>query len=129
MVKQRRNYPEREAPKAFFEQFDEQHPCLILDRDELMALKAEKLLPLKTYVYLAFLIDKANVKAKVVQTQAFCAKWGISKQDFLIAIAQLEKKGLIQAGINSFMNEVKTPQEKRQDVINSMKEAASGTKH
>lgn len=79
----------------------------LLDKQELKALRMDGLLPLKTYVYMALMIDNPG-GAEQIDMKAFCMKWGVPAYEFLQAIGQLGRKGLVNI----------RPQDLKADVLN-----------
>ena len=68
--------------------------CYSLDMPELKALRMDGLLPIKTYVFLALIIDNP-AGLKKIDMGLFCSRWGIPSYEVLQAIGQLARKGLI----------------------------------
>lgn len=100
-----------EAPKA-----------VIVDRAELMGLKAEGLVSLRTYVYLAMRIDGVSTDMKTLNLTQFAARWCIQREDCITAIAQLAKKGIVAMDVKQLMTAAYTHDERLQ----AMERSANG---
>ncbi len=73
-----------------------QQPHIVLDRNELMGLKAEGLIPLRGYIYCALRIDGLTNQIKPLKMFEFCQRWGLTETDVIAAIANLGKKGIVK---------------------------------
>jgi|GEM_PF-3816419 len=91
-----------------------------IDRAELFALRDDKLLPLRTFIYFALRLDypKGGISNKV-ELAEFCNRWRISQYDFLSATASLGKKGIVHIKTQSL--EIETPS--RSDRIAKLEQA------
>ena len=85
---------------------------LVIDRVELVGLKTEGLLSMRSYVYLALRLDGIEKQLHKINTRSFCQKWGVSKTDYLIAIASLNKKGVIDMKLPDISARAYSHQEK-----------------
>jgi len=67
----------------------------LIDRDELLRLKEEKLIQDKLFVYLALKLsyDRSELS---IDIPWFCDQWDLKEEVFATAIAQLHKKGALQ---------------------------------
>ncbi|MGL5061897.1 MAG: hypothetical protein ACRC62_18155 [Microcoleus sp.] len=75
-------------------------PHIVLDRNELMGLKAEGLIPLRGYIYCALRIDGLTRQIKPLKMFDFCQRWGLTETDVIAAIANLGKKGIVKIKVN-----------------------------
>lgn len=67
----------------------------LIDREELLRLKEEKLIAPKLYVYIALKLSYTQSNPSV-DIESFCESWEISETEFATAIAQLQKKKALQ---------------------------------
>lgn len=94
-------------------------PCYELDMPELKALRMDGLLPVKTYVFLALMIDNP-LGLKSIDMQSFCQRWGIPAYEMLQAIGQLAKKGLINLKPQDIAAEIVTRSQRIENLENSI---------
>ena len=66
-----------------------------LDKEDLRTLKKHKLISLETYVYLAVKIDYGDNGSVNIHIESFCDKWKLKEYEVNLAIATLQKKGLM----------------------------------
>lgn len=70
--------------------------ALVIDREELLGLKADGLLPVRTYIYLALRLDYPNgAPRNGIDVYEFCTSWAVNQGDLLAAIGRLSKKGIV----------------------------------
>lgn len=69
---------------------------VVVDRDELLGLKIEGLVSLRTYIYFALRIDGISTSLQSLNMPGFCDRWGVSEVDVISAIASLSKKGIVK---------------------------------
>lgn len=70
--------------------------ALVIDREELLGLKADGLLPVKTYIYLALRLDYPDgIPRSGIDVFEFCTSWAVNQGDLLAAIGRLSKKGIV----------------------------------
>ena len=67
----------------------------LIDRDELLRLKSEKLIQDKLFVYLAIKLSYDSSEPSI-NIPWFCDQWDLKEEVFSTAIAQLHKKGALQ---------------------------------
>ena len=67
---------------------------------------------MRTYIYLALRLDGIEKRLQKIPTQSFCENWGVSQTDYLIAIASLNKKGVIDYLLPDLSARAYSPQEK-----------------
>lgn len=75
---------------------------IVLDRMELWKLKADGLLSVKGYVYLALRLDYPEQAQDIedeiyaeVDIEEFCGRWRLSQSDLLTALGALGRKGRV----------------------------------
>jgi hypothetical protein len=105
-----------DAPKA------QATKAVIVDRDELMGLKAEGLVSIRTYVYLAMRIDGVSTDMRALNLVQFAFRWCIQREDCITAIAQLAKKGIVAMDVKQLMTAAYTHDERLQ----AMERSANG---
>ncbi len=66
-----------------------------IDRDELLRLREEKMIPDRFYVYLAIKLSYSSSNPSI-NIPSFCEQWDLSEVQLATAIAQLHKKGALQ---------------------------------
>lgn len=66
-----------------------------IDRDELLRLREEKMIPDRFYVYLAIKLSYSSSNPSI-DIPSFCEQWDLSEVQLATAIAQLHKKGALQ---------------------------------
>ncbi len=66
-----------------------------IDRDELLRLREEKMIPDRFYVYLAIKLSY-NGSNPSIDIPSFCEQWELTEVQLATAIAQLHKKGALQ---------------------------------
>jgi len=71
--------------------------AIVIDRDELLGLKIEGLVSLRSYVYFALRIDGVASELKSLDLAAFCDRWSVNEADVVGAIASLSKKGIVRS--------------------------------
>lgn len=67
----------------------------MIDRDELLRLREEKMIPDRFYVYLAIKLSYSSSNPSI-DIPSFCEQWNLSEVQLATAIAQLHKKGALQ---------------------------------
>lgn len=67
----------------------------VIDRDELLRLREEKMIPDRFYVYLAIKLSYSGSNPSI-DIPSFCEQWELTEVQFSSAIAQLQKKGALQ---------------------------------
>ncbi len=67
----------------------------LIDRDELLRLREEKMIPDRFYVYLAIKLSYSSSNPSI-DIPSFCEQWNLSEVQLATAIAQLHKKGALQ---------------------------------
>jgi len=67
----------------------------LIDREELLRLKEEKLIQDKLFVYLAIKLSYDSLEPSI-NIPWFCNQWDLKEEAFSTAIAQLHKKGALQ---------------------------------
>jgi hypothetical protein len=67
----------------------------LIDRDELLRLREEKMIPDRFYVYLAIKLSYSSSNPSI-DIPSFCEKWELTEVQLATAIAQLHKKGALQ---------------------------------
>ena len=95
----------------------------VVDEKELFGLKAMGLVPARTYVYLALRIDGYQKAMQSIDPQKFCEKWGLSRNDFLIAIAGLNKKGVVDIEVANIDVKAYSHEEKQEHAKRAINEA------
>lgn len=66
-----------------------------IDRDELLRLREEKMIPDRFYVYLAIKLSYSSSNPSI-DIPSFCEQWDLTEVQLATAIAQLHKKGALQ---------------------------------
>jgi hypothetical protein len=92
---------------------------IIMDEAELKGLRAEGLISMRFYVYMALRIDGISGSMKSVQILGFCKKWAVTQEEFITAIAALSKKGIVSMRLNGLEAQAITYKER----IESMEKA------
>lgn len=87
--------------------------AVIVDRDELLGLKAEGLIPIRTYVYLALRIDNVTEQLKPLDIRKFSKRWCLAIEDVISALASLSKKGIVVVDVQKLMAQTLTHQERK----------------
>ncbi len=87
---------------------------VVVDENELKGLRADGLLSLRTYIYLALRIDGVTETLKAVDIKKFCKRWQIQQEDFISAIASLSKKNVIQLNVSNISAQAFTRKERLQ---------------
>lgn len=85
------------APKSTVSKAKRKSSEIVLDYDELVGLKAEGLIPVRTYIYLAMRIEGMTEAIQSLDVLKLCKKYGVSETDLIAAIASLSKKGIVKA--------------------------------
>ena len=67
----------------------------LIDRDELFHLRDSGLIQPKLFVYLAIKLTYDHSEPSI-DIPAFCEQWGLKEDEFSTAIAQLQKKKVLQ---------------------------------
>lgn len=67
----------------------------LIDRDELLRRREEKMIPDRFYVYLAIKLSYSSSNPSI-DIPSFCEQWDLSEVQLATAIAQLHKKGALQ---------------------------------
>lgn len=67
----------------------------IINRAELLRLKSMGLVQDRLYVYLALKLDYPSDFHPSINIELFCEDWKITESELAIAIAQLQKKGVL----------------------------------
>ena len=67
----------------------------LIDREELLRLHESGLIQNKLYVYLAIKLSYSHSEPSIV-IPWFCEQWDLEEAEFSTAIAQLQKKGVLQ---------------------------------
>lgn len=67
----------------------------LIDREELLRLREEKMIPDRFYVYLAIKLSYSSSNPSI-DIPSFCEQWDLSEVQLATAIAQLHKKGALQ---------------------------------
>jgi hypothetical protein len=96
--------------------------AVVVDRDELFGLKAEGLVSLRTYVYLALRIEGVGSNLKCLDLTAFAFRWNLQREDCIAAIAQLAKKGIVSMDVKQLMTAAYTHVER----VQAMERSANG---
>lgn len=94
-------------------------PSYSLDISELKALRMDGLLPIKTYVFLALMIDNPS-GLKKIDMGLFCSRWGIPSYEVLQAIGQLARKGLINLKPQDIEAEIVTRNQRMKNLEDSI---------
>lgn len=92
---------------------------VILNSSELKGLKAEGLISLRFYVYMALRIEGITSSLKPVEISQFCNKWAIRSEDFLAAVASLSRKGIVKMNVPNFMAQAVTHDERIKELERS----------
>lgn len=95
---------------------------VIVDEKELKGLRADGLMPLRTYIYFAMRIDGVTDNPKTVDLLAFCDRWAVTKEDLLSAVASLSKKGCIYVDISKLTTSVFTHEDRLSRLESAVKE-------
>jgi len=67
----------------------------VIDRDELLHLRSTGLIQPKLFVYLAIKLSYDHLSPSI-NIPAFCERWGLKEEEFSTALAQLQKKKVLQ---------------------------------
>lgn len=102
----------------------ESKPAVIVDEAELKGLKADGLVSLRAYIYLALRIGGITEKLKNVEIDDFCQQWQVCREDFIGAIAGLSKKGIVCLNVQNLSAQAFT----RDERLQSLESSASSTK-
>lgn len=95
---------------------------VMIDFNELIGLRAEKLLSLRTYIYLAMRVDGYSGEMQLLKMGEFCSRWGVRETDVIQVIANLSGRGIVKSSFT-----VKTRAITHADRIQEMEAAyASG---
>lgn len=94
-------------------------PVYVIDEMELKAMRMDGLLPSKTYVYMALMIDNPS-GAQSIDMRAFCSKWGIPAHSLLQAIGQLSGKGLLNIRPQDIAADVLTRGQRESALVRSL---------
>jgi hypothetical protein len=70
---------------------------VIIDFNELIGLRAEKLLSLRTYIYLALRVDGYRGEMQLLKMNKFCTRWGVRETDVIQVIANLSGRGIVKS--------------------------------
>jgi hypothetical protein len=95
---------------------------IVMDEAELKGLRAEGLISMRFYVYMALRIDGISGAMKTVQILGFCQKWAVTQEEFITAIASLSKKGIVSMRLNGLEAQAITHKERLENL-----EKAHGT--
>ncbi len=68
-----------------------------IDRDELLHLRSEKIIPTQFYVYLALKLSFPEQSNPSIDIEYFCGEWGLSETELASAITQLQKKRALRS--------------------------------
>ncbi len=74
---------------------DSQLQEYIINRDELFHLRESGLIQPKLFLYLAIKLSYDHLEPSI-NIPAFCERWGLKEEEFSTAIAQLQKKKVLQ---------------------------------
>lgn len=85
---------------------------IIMDEPELKGLRAEGLISMRFYIYMALRIDGISGSMKTVQILEFCKKWAVTQEEFITAIAALSKKGIVSMRLNGLEAQAITHKER-----------------
>lgn len=99
---------------------DYQGQGILLDEAELKGLRADGLLSLRTYVYLALRIEGLTLNPTSVDVFRFCNRWAVVKEDLISAAASLSKKGAIYLNIESLTAQVFTHEDRLKSLESSI---------
>jgi len=67
----------------------------LIDRDELIRLREDGLIQSKLYVYLAIKLSY-DTSEPSIDIPSFCEQWELKEEEFSTALAQLQKKKVLQ---------------------------------
>jgi len=67
----------------------------LINRDELIRLREDGLIQSKLYVYLAIKLSY-DTSEPSIDIPSFCERWGLKEEEFSTALAQLQKKKVLQ---------------------------------
>jgi len=67
----------------------------LIDHDELIRRREDGLIQSKLYVYLAIKLSY-DTSEPSIDIPSFCDQWGLKEEEFSTAIAQLQKKKVLQ---------------------------------
>jgi len=67
----------------------------VIDREELLHLKESGLIQSKLYVYLAIKLSY-DTSEPSIDIPSFCEQWEVKEEEFSTALAQLQKKKVLQ---------------------------------
>jgi hypothetical protein len=85
---------------------------IIMDEAELKGLRAEGLISMRFYVYMALRIDGIAGSMKSVQILEFCQKWAVTQEEFITEIAALSKKGIVSMRLSGLEAQAITHKER-----------------
>ncbi len=67
----------------------------VIDREELLHLRESGMIQPKLFVYLAIKLSYDHLEPSI-DISAFCERWGLKESEFSTALAQLQKKKVLQ---------------------------------
>jgi hypothetical protein len=92
---------------------------ILIDKEELLGLKAEGMISLRFYIYMALRLEGVTASMKWLEVEDFCKRWAVRSEDFITSIASLSKKGVVKMDIPRFMAQATT----RKERIKAMEDA------
>ena len=94
---------------------------IILTEEELKGIRADGLTPARLYIYFALRIEGVDSNPTSINLREFCDRWGLLKEDVIIAILSLTKKGVAQTDMDFISSRIYTHEERIQLMEDSVK--------
>lgn len=91
---------------------------IIVDEKELKGLRADGLTPTRLYIYFALRIEGVDSNPTSINLREFCDRWGVIKDDVVIALASLSKKGVAYNEMERLTSRIYTHEE-RMNILKS----------